>query len=112
MVKRKAGSQTDSLTPNHKKSGIDLVSSCAGGMQHAIGKLSTRATTSLHTSSQSEVCTRSYSVAKLQEFQPWRFRDSHLGASGQKAIWMKALWRGAEYTTWGKVVASPESEPG
>jgi hypothetical protein len=31
--------------------------------------------------------------------------------SGQKAIWMWPPWSGAEYTIWGKVVASPESGP-
>jgi len=35
--------------------------------------------------------------------------DSHLGVSGQKAIWMWVSWRGAEYTIKGKVVASPKS---
>jgi hypothetical protein len=45
MAKRKAGSQIDSLTPNHGKSGIDPIPLRAGGMQHVIGKLSTRATT-------------------------------------------------------------------
>jgi len=34
-----------------------------------------------------------------------------LGVSGQKAIWMWAPWRGAEYTIRGKVVASPKSGP-
>jgi hypothetical protein len=31
---------------------------------------------------------------------------------GQKAIWMWVLWRGAEYTIKGKVVASPKSGRG
>jgi hypothetical protein len=39
------------------------------------------------------------------------FRDSHLGVTGQKAIWMCPLWSGAKYTIWGKVVASPEFGP-
>jgi len=34
MVKRKAGSQTGSLTPDHKKSAIDPIPVCAGGVQH------------------------------------------------------------------------------
>jgi hypothetical protein len=37
--------------------------------------------------------------------------ESHLGVPGQKAIWMRALRRGVEYTIWGKVVASPEFGP-
>jgi hypothetical protein len=39
------------------------------------------------------------------------FQDSHLGVSRQKAIWMWPPWRAAEYTTRGKVVASPKSGP-
>jgi hypothetical protein len=39
------------------------------------------------------------------------FRDCHLGVPGQKASWMWPLWRAAEYTIWGKVVASPEFGP-
>jgi hypothetical protein len=35
--------------------------------------------------------------------------DSHLGVSGQKAIWMWASWPAIEYTIRGKVVASPKS---
>jgi hypothetical protein len=36
-----------------------------------------------------------------------------LGSPGtqKKAIWMWPPWRAAEYTIWGKVVASPESRP-
>jgi hypothetical protein len=38
-----------------------------------------------------------------------QFRDSHLGVSGQKTIWMWPPWSGVEYIIWGKVVASLES---
>jgi hypothetical protein len=76
MAKRKVGSQIGSLTPDHGNSGIDPIPLCAGGVQHAVGKLSTRATTLVQTLSQSKVCTRSYSPAKLQDSQPWRFWDS------------------------------------
>jgi hypothetical protein len=34
MAKRKARSQTRSLTPNHGKSGIDLIPLHAGGVRH------------------------------------------------------------------------------
>jgi hypothetical protein len=47
MAKRKVGSQTGSLIPDHKKLGIDPTSMRAGNMQHVVGKLSTRATTLL-----------------------------------------------------------------
>jgi hypothetical protein len=36
---------------------------------------------------------------------------ANLRVSGQKAIWMWASRRGAKYTIWGKVVASPKSGP-
>jgi hypothetical protein len=70
------------VKPNHRKSGINPIPSCAGGMRHTIRKLLARVTTSLQTSSQWEVCTRSYSLTKSREFQFWRFRDSHLGVPG------------------------------
>ncbi len=45
--KKRSGVKIGNLTLEHKKSRIDLTSMRAGGMQHAIGKLSTRATTLL-----------------------------------------------------------------
>jgi hypothetical protein len=45
--KEGAGSQIGNLTPDHKKSGIDPIPVCAGGVQHAIEKLSRRATSLL-----------------------------------------------------------------
>ncbi len=111
MAKRKVVSQIGSLTPDHKKSGIDPIPLYTGGMRHTVGNLLTRATTLVETPSQSKVCTRSYSHAKLRDSRPWRFRDSHLGVLGQKAIRMPLPWEGAKYTTWGKVVASSESRP-
>jgi hypothetical protein len=47
MAKRKVGSQTGNLTPDHKKSGINPTLMRARGMRHTVGKLSTRATTLL-----------------------------------------------------------------
>jgi hypothetical protein len=47
MAKKKAGSQIGSLTPDHYKSGIDPTPVRAGGVQHIVGKLSTRATSLL-----------------------------------------------------------------
>jgi hypothetical protein len=55
MVKRRAESQIGSLTPDHKKSGIDPIPVCADGVRHTIGKLLRRAISLLETSSQSEV---------------------------------------------------------
>jgi hypothetical protein len=111
MAKRRAGSQIGNLTLDQKKSGIDPIYLFLNGVRHIVGKLSMRATTLLQIASRSEVCSKSYGAPKLRESQLGRFRDSHLGVPGQKAIWMWALWRGAEYTIRGKVVASPKSGP-
>jgi hypothetical protein len=111
MVERKAGSQTSSLTPDHKKLGIDPILVCADGVQHNVGKLLKRATSFLQTSSQSKVWARSYELPKSQESNPGQFRDSSLGVPGIKAIWMRVQRSNAENTIWGNVVASPESGP-
>jgi hypothetical protein len=111
MAKKKARSQTSNSTPDHGNLGIDSILLCVGGMQHATGKLSTKAITSVQTSTRSKVCTKNYSPAKLRDSQLLRFRDSHLRVLGQKAIWMPLPRGSAEYTIWGKVVASPESKP-
>jgi hypothetical protein len=37
MGKRRVGSQTGSLTPEHKKLGIDPIWTCDGGVQHGVG---------------------------------------------------------------------------
>jgi hypothetical protein len=69
MAKRKVGSQIGSLTPDHWKSRINPIPLCARGVWHVVGKLSTRATTLVHTPSRSEVCTKSYRPAKLRDSQ-------------------------------------------
>jgi hypothetical protein len=111
MVERRAGSQSASLTPDHKKSGIDPIPVCADEVQHTVGKLLRRYTSLFQTSSQSEVWVGSYEFSKSWESKPRHFRDSSLGVPGIKAIWMRVWWSNAENTIWGKVVASPESRP-
>jgi hypothetical protein len=69
MVKRKVGNQIGNLIHDHKNLKINPIPLRAGGVRHAVEKLSMKATTLLQTSSQSEVYTRSYSPAKSQEFQ-------------------------------------------
>jgi len=49
MAKRKAGSQTDNLTPDQKKSGIDSIYLAADDVRHIVEKLSTRAINLLQT---------------------------------------------------------------
>jgi hypothetical protein len=60
MAKSTAGSRIASLTPDHKKLGIDPIYLALDNVQHIIEKLSTRATTLLQTTPQSEVCSQSY----------------------------------------------------
>jgi hypothetical protein len=86
MGKRRAGSQTGSLTPDHYKSGIDLFPMCALRVRHGVGKLSSRATSLVQTSSRSEVGARSYEVPKSRESKPGQFRDSTSGVPGKRAI--------------------------
>jgi hypothetical protein len=81
---KKADSQIGSSTFDHEKLGIDPIPLRASGVQYDVRKLSTRVITLVQTLSQSKVCTRSYSPAKLRDSQPWQFRDSHLGVPGQK----------------------------
>jgi hypothetical protein len=50
MGKRRAGSQTGNLTPEHKKSGIDLFPTFAAGVRHGVEKLWRRATILVQTS--------------------------------------------------------------
>jgi len=59
--------------------GIDPIDLRVGDVRHIVGKLPTRATTFLQTSSQSKVYTRRYGPPKSWESQLWQFRDSRLG---------------------------------
>jgi hypothetical protein len=115
MTERKARSQIASLTPDQKKSGIDPIYLAVDNVPHTVGKLSTRATTLLQTALRSEVCSQCYGAPKSRESELAGFRDSHVGVPREsrerKVIWMWALWRAAEYTIRGKVVASPKSGP-
>jgi hypothetical protein len=85
MVKRTAGSQTASLTPDQKNSGIDPIYLAADNVQHIVGKLSTRATTLLQTALRSEVCSQSYGAPRSRESRLAGFRDSHAGVPGEKS---------------------------
>jgi len=76
MAKRRAGSQTASLTPDQKKSGIDPIYLAADNVPHTVGNLSTRATTLLQTALRSKVCSQSYGAPKSRESQLAGFRDS------------------------------------
>jgi hypothetical protein len=85
MAKRRAGSQIVSLTPDQKKLGIDPIYLAVEGMQHIVGKLLTRVTTFLQTTSWFKVCSQSYGDPKSQESHSVRFHDSYLGIPGEKS---------------------------
>jgi hypothetical protein len=95
--------------PTTKKSGIDLFPTFADEVWWGVGKLSSRATTLVETSLQSEVGARSCECPKSWESNLGQFRDSNLGVSGKRAIRMWLTRSNADNTIWGKVVASPES---
>jgi hypothetical protein len=76
MGKRRAASQTSSLTPDHKKSGIDPISTCVGGVQHGVEKLLKRATRLVWSSSRSKIKARSCDGPKSRKSKPRQFRDS------------------------------------
>jgi len=71
------------------KVGINPIPVCTGGVQHTVGKLSRRATSLLHTSSQSEVEARSYERPKSRESKSGQFRDSILRVPRKSAIRMQ-----------------------
>ncbi len=108
MAKRRAGSRTTSLTPDHKKSRIDPIYLAAGGVSHIIGKFLTRATTLLQIALRSEVCSQCYGVPKSQESHLARFWDSHSGVPRKIAIWMQPPWRAVEYTIKGEGGGFPQ----
>jgi hypothetical protein len=111
MGKRRVGSQIVSLIPDHKKSRIDPILMCDGGVRHGVEKLSRRATRLVQTLSRSKVKARRYDGPKSRESKSRQFRDSTLGVPGQRATWACAQWSNAKNNIWGKVVASPESRP-
>ncbi len=91
--------------------GIDLFPTCAPGVRHGVGKLSSRATSLVQTSSRSEVGARNYKGPKSWESKPGQFRDSTLGVPGKRTIRMPLPWANAEYIIGSMVVASPEFGP-
>ncbi len=80
-------------------------------MPHIVEKFSTRATTLLYTSSQSNIYRRSYEASKLWESQFKEFQDCNLGVPEQNDIWLMAPWPGTKNIIRGKVAASPKFGP-
>jgi hypothetical protein len=73
MGKRRAGSQTGSLTLDHLKSGIDLFPTSDSNVRHGVGKISTRATTLVQTSSWLDSAVVSYGRSKFRESRRDKF---------------------------------------
>ncbi len=78
MGERRAGSQTDSLTPDHKKSGIDLFPTSELRVQYVVETISTRATSLIQTLLRSDFAVGSYELPKSQDSN----RDSFGTISG------------------------------
>jgi hypothetical protein len=115
MGKRRAGSQTGSLTPDHWKLGIDLFPTsanreCDMKLESSQRELQLWFRPRLDQNWQSGVMS-----SQSLETPTWivlrQFRDSNLGVPGKCAIWMQLPWGFAKNTIWGMVVASPESRP-
>ncbi len=85
MAKRRAKSQTTSLTPDQEKSRIDPIYLSVDNVRHTFGKLLTKVTTFLQTAPRSEICSQSYGAPKSRESLLARFRDSHSGVPGEKS---------------------------
>jgi hypothetical protein len=66
MGKRRVGSQ--SLTLDHKESGIDLFPTSELRVRYVVEKISTRATSLVQTSSRSDFAVGSYELPKSQDF--------------------------------------------
>jgi hypothetical protein len=64
MGKRRAGSQTANLTPDHIKSGIDLFPTSELRVRYVVEKISTRATSLIQTLSRSDFAVGSYELPK------------------------------------------------
>ncbi len=67
MGKRRAESQIGSLTPDHKKSGIDLFPTSKLRVRYVVEKISTRPTSLVQTSSQSDFAVGSYELPKSRD---------------------------------------------
>jgi hypothetical protein len=102
MGKRRAGSQTASLTPDHKKSGIDLFPTSKLIVRYVVEKISTRATILVQTSLRSDFAIGSYELPKSWDSN----RDSfgtisglQLGSPGKKSHLnvVPEMWRREYY---------------
>jgi hypothetical protein len=87
MGKRRAGSQTGSLTPDHYKSGIDLFSTSELRVRYVVEKILTKATRLVQTSSRSDFTVGSYELPKSRDSTQDSFgtiSGLQLGSLGKK----------------------------
>jgi hypothetical protein len=88
MGKRRAGSQIGSLTPDHKKSGIDLFPTSELRVRYVVGKMTTRATSLVQTSLRSNSVVGSYELPKSRD-STWdnfgTISGLQLGSPGKKS---------------------------
>ncbi len=75
--------QTGNLTPDHKKSGIDQIPTCVGGVQHGVGKLSKRATRLVRRSGREVVMAQSPGSPNRDNFET--ISGFHFGSPGTKS---------------------------
>jgi hypothetical protein len=90
---------------------IDPISSCAGRVQHIVGKLSTRATSFLYTSLQSEVCMWNMCPQSCESPSCENFGTPTWESQDKMPFRCGPPWKATKNTIRGKVVASPKSEP-
>jgi len=100
MGKRRAGSQTGNLTPDHKKSGIDLFPTSELRVRYVVGKISMRAISLVQTSSRSDLSVGSYDLPKSRT-PPGTVSGLQLGSPRKKihldvasAGWRKEYYMG------------------
>jgi len=104
MGKRRAGSQTGSLTPDHKKSGIDLFPTSELRVRDVFGKISTRATTLVETLLRSDLAVGSYELPKSRDSNRDNFGTIlglQLGSPGKKEPFGCSLSRALQRILYG-----------
>jgi hypothetical protein len=116
MGKRRAGSQTGSLTPDHYKSGIDHFPMSNSGVRYVVEKISTRATTLVQNSSRSEVKARSYDLSKSRESNRNTFGTiSRLQLGSPRKMWHSGVVPAASHRAYyreygGGILSSPSRD--
>jgi hypothetical protein len=84
MGKRRAGSQTASLTPDHQKSVIDVLPTSELRVRDVVGKIWTRATSLVQTSLRSDLEVGSYERPKSRD-NFGTISGLQLGSPGKKS---------------------------